>query len=78
MNTKIILIVIGCILLLIGGLLLVAAIQHSWEVKEYKKLFNKDTPKNIQDVTYIIGGIITGIGLILTGWGISMNSLKKR
>ncbi len=74
MSGKIVLIVIGSILLLLGILLLVAASQHNWEVKEYKKLFHKEAPKNIQTVTYVIGGLLTGIGLILGGWGIAIHT----
>ena len=48
MSQKIFLIVLGSILLLIGILLLVAASQHDWEDKEYKKMY-KNCIKNVSN-----------------------------
>ena len=75
MRAKIILIVFGSIMLLLGIILLITAKQHNWEVKEYKKINKKDNvPKNIATVTYIIGGLLTTIGLILLVWGIAIHT----
>lgn len=64
------LIFIGSINILFGILLLISAKQHDFEVKEYNKITKKDAPKNIGTITYIIGGILTIIGLILLFWGL--------
>ena len=45
MSAKIILIVFGSIMLLLGIILLITAKQHNWEVKEYKKINKKNVPK---------------------------------
>lgn len=74
MSAKIILIVFGSIMLLLGIILLITAKQHNWEVKEYKKINKKNVPKNIETVTYIIGGLLTSIGLILLVWGIAIHT----
>jgi hypothetical protein len=58
------LIFIGSINILFGILLLISAKQHDFEVKEYNKIAKKDAPKNIGIITYIIGGILSIIGLI--------------
>ena len=74
MSAKIVLIVIGTILLLLGVLLLVAATQHSWETKQYKKLYKKDAPSSIKTTTEIVGGILTVGGLLLLGYGVAMHT----
>ena len=74
MSAKIILIVFGSIMLLLGIILLITAKQHNWEVKEYKKINKKNVPKNIETITYIIGGLLTSIGLILLVWSIAINT----
>lgn len=74
MSAKIIFIVIGSIISLLGIVLLITAKQHNWEAKEYKKMSKKDAPKNIATVTYIIGGLLTVIGFVLLGWGIAIHT----
>ena len=74
MNSKVILIIIGVMFLLPGILLLVAASQYDWEVKEYKKLFGKDAPQNIQKTTNIIGVLLVVLGLIFIGWGLAIHT----
>ena len=74
MSAKIVFIVIGSIVLLLGIILLITAKQHNFEVKEYKKITKKDAPKKIGTVTYIIGGVLSTIGLILVGWGIAIHT----
>lgn len=74
MSAKIVLIVIGTILLLLGVLLLIAAMNHDWEVKQYKKLTKKDAPAKIKTTTEVIGGILTVFGLILIGYGVAMHT----
>lgn len=74
MSQKIILIVIGSVLLLLGILLLIAASQHEWEDKEYKKIYNKNAPSNLKNTSNIAGGILTVLGLGLLGWGVAMHT----
>lgn len=74
MSAKIVFTVIGSIVLLLGIILLISAKQHNFEVKEYKKITKKDAPKKIANVTYIIGGLLTIIGLVLVGWAIAMHT----
>jgi hypothetical protein len=74
MSAKIVFIVIGSIVLLLGIILLISAKQHNFEVKEYKKITKKDAPKNIGTVTYIIGGLLATIGLVLIVWAIAMHT----
>ena len=74
MSAKIVFIVIGSIVLLLGIILLITAKQHNFEVKEYKKITKKDAPKNIGTVTYIIGGFLTIIGLVLLVWVFAMHT----
>lgn len=74
MSAKIVLIVIGTILLLLGVLLLVSAVHHDWEVKQYKKIMKKDVPAKIKTTSEIIGGILTVGGLLLIGYGVAMHT----
>ena len=74
MSAKIILIVSGSILLLLGILLLITAKQNNFEGKEYKKMTKKDAPKKIGTVTCIIGGLLSTIGLVLLCWGIAIHT----
>ena len=74
MRAKIILIFIGSIVLLLGIILLISAKQHNFEVKVYKKITKKDAPKKIAAVSYIIGGLLTIIGLVLVVWAIAMHT----
>jgi hypothetical protein len=74
MSAKIILIFIGSIVLLLGIILLISAKQHNFEVKEYKKISKKDAPKKIATVSYIIGGLLTTIGLVLLVWSIAIHT----
>ena len=74
MSAKIILIPTGFIMLLLGIVLLITAKQNNFEVKEYKKITKKDAPKKLETITYIIGGLLTTIGLVLVGWGIAMHT----
>lgn len=74
MSAKIILIVSGSILLLLGLLLLITAKQNNFESKEYKKITKKDAPKKIGTVSYIIGGLLSAMGLILVCWGIAIHT----
>jgi preprotein translocase subunit SecG len=75
MSGKIVLIVVGSILLLLGVLLLVSSSNASWEVKEYKSLSGgKNAPENLKKITEVIGGVLTAGGLGLLGWGLAMHT----
>lgn len=74
MSAKIVLIVVGAILLLLGIALLAAAMHPDWENKEYKNLRHKDAPENLKKHSQIIGGILTAAGLGLLVWGIMIHT----
>jgi len=74
MQQKILLIVTGSILLIIGILLLIAASQHDWENKEYKKITGKNSPTNLKNMSNISGIILTILGVGLLGWGLAMHA----
>ena len=74
MSQKIFLLVLGSILLLIGILLLVAASQHDWEDKEYKKMYNKNAPTNLKNTSNISGIILTLFGIAILGYGLAMHA----
>ena len=74
MSQKIVLIVIGSILLLLGILLLIAASQHVWEDNQYKKIYNKNPPSNLKSTSNTTGIILTILGAGLIAWGLAMHA----
>jgi uncharacterized membrane protein YidH (DUF202 family) len=74
MQQKIFLIVTGSILLILGILLLIAASQHEWENKEYKKITGKNAPTNLKNTSNISGIILTVLGVGLLGWGLAVHA----
>ena len=63
MHQKIFLIVLGSILLILGILLLIAASQHDWEDKEYKKIAGKNAPTNLKNTSNLLNDGIKDFNL---------------
>ena len=74
MHQKIFLIALGSILLILGILLLIAASQHDWEDKEYKKIAGKNAPTNLKNTSNASGIILTISGVGLLVWGLAIHA----
>ena len=74
MHQKIFLIALGSILLILGILLLIAASQHDWEDKEYKKIAAKNAPTNLKNTSNASGIILTISGVGLLVWGLAIHA----
>lgn len=83
MSVKIVLIVIGVILAVMGIAVLAAAMHPDWEAKKYEKIFHKNSaPANLKKTSQIIGGIHVALGAGLIIWGLmihtGMTKLKSK
>lgn len=65
-------IVMGSILLILGLLLLISSMNTDWESKEYKKISNKNAPKDLKMITLLSGSVMLAGGVASLWWGMKM------
>jgi len=74
MAAKVVLIVVGSIILILGILLLIASFNHDYEMKAYKKIVRKTPPDNLKHTSMAVSIVLSLIGLALLIWGLMIHS----